>query len=33
MNIKTNSRVDIKKAIKKAGGSPESTINLNMMAV
>tara|TARA_R110001599_G_scaffold8126_1_gene38925 strand:+ start:181 stop:819 length:639 start_codon:yes stop_codon:yes gene_type:complete len=32
MDIKTNSRVDIKKAIKKAGGSPESTINLNMMA-
>ena len=32
MNIKTNSRVDIKKAIKKAGGPPDSTINLNQMA-
>ena len=32
MDITTNSRVDIKKAIKKAGGLPDSTINLNIMA-
>lgn len=32
MDIKTNSKNDIKKAIKKAGGGPDSTINLNQMA-
>ena len=32
MDIKTNSRVDIKKAIKKAGGPPDSTIKMNIMA-
>ena len=32
MDIKTNSKVDINKAIKKAGGGADSSIKLNMMA-
>ena len=32
MDIKTNSRDDVRKAIKKSGGGAESIINLNIMA-